>query len=101
VEPPIATWSATAFSNDFFERMSEGRRSLATASMTASPDRRATSYLASDSAGASAVPSGASPSASEIDAIVFAVNIPPQEPAPGHAWRSRSSSSSALISPCA
>jgi len=36
-----------------------------------------------------------------MDAIVFAVNIPPQDPAPGQAWRSISSSSASLISPVA
>ncbi len=39
----------------------------------------------SSSAGGDALPGKAIPSASDIDAIVFAVNIPPQEPAVGHA----------------
>jgi len=39
--------------------------------------------------------------ASKIDDIVFAVNIPPQEPAPGHARRSTSRSSAASMRPAA
>ena len=39
----------------------------------------------SSSAGGLALPGKARPIASDIDAIVFAVNIPPHEPAFGHA----------------
>ena len=35
--------------------------------------------------------------ASMAEDIVFAVNMPPHEPAPGQAWRSTSSSSAALM----
>ncbi len=39
----------------------------------------------SSEAGGLALPGNARPIASEIDAIVFAVNIPPQDPSFGHA----------------
>ena len=39
----------------------------------------------SSSAGGLALPGKANPIASEIDAIVFAVNMPPHDPALGHA----------------
>ena len=42
---------------------------------------------------------GESPRNSSAIAMVFAVNWPPQAPAPGHASSSRSCSSSALIVP--
>ena len=99
VEPPSAIWSAMAFSKLSFESTSEGRRSSSTQCMTASPARRATSSRASDSAGALADPRGASPSASLMLAIVFAVYIPAHDPAPGHASRSSESSSSREMSP--
>ncbi len=101
VDPPIATCNAIAFSKDFFESISDGRRSSLTAWRTASPARAAMSYRSCDSAGASALPNGANPSASEIEAIVLAVNMPPHEPAPGQACRSKSSNSSADICPSA
>ena len=41
--------------------------------------------LLSSSAGGLALPGNAKPIASEMEAIVFAVNIPPQEPALGQA----------------
>jgi hypothetical protein len=44
---------------------------------------------------------GEIPSTSNAIAIVFAVNWPPQAPAPGLAWFSRSVSSSSLKSPAA
>ena len=52
-------------------------------------------------AGGDAVPGKDSPSASPIDDIVFAVNIPPQAPSPGHAFRSISPNSSSVIVPAA
>ena len=39
------------------------------------------------------------PIASNTDDMVLAVNIPPQEPLPGQAWRSTSSSSRSSIRP--
>ena len=41
------------------------------------------------------------PSASPIDAMVLAVNIPAQEPSVGHALRSMASSSSSSMAPTA
>jgi dihydroxy-acid dehydratase len=51
------------------------------------------------SAGRLAVPGILIPMASPTDAIVLAVNIPAQEPCPGHALHSISYSSSSVISP--
>ena len=51
------------------------------------------------SAGTIEDPAGEMPSASNAIAIVFAVNCPPQAPAPGEATSSSSCSSSSLILP--
>ena len=61
----------------------------------------ATSSLRPSSAGTIAVPAGEMPSASKAIAIVFAVNCPPQAPAPGEAASSSSCSSSSVILPAA
>ena len=53
----------------------------------------------SSSAGIDAVPGKLIPIASPTDAIVFAVNIPAQEPTPGHAAHSISYKSSFDIIP--
>jgi len=90
-----------AFSNDFLLRKSEGRRRSSIASTVRRPAARATSVRSSVTAGGLALPSGAKPIASLMEAIVLAVNMPPQAPAPGQAWRSISSSSSSLIWPVA
>jgi hypothetical protein len=52
-------------------------------------------------AGVPAEPGSASPIASETQAIVLAVNWPPQAPADGQATRSSSSRSASLILPTA
>ena len=51
----------------------------------ATPESYTIVFRLSSSAGGLALPGNAKPMASEIDAIVFAVNIPPQEPELGHA----------------
>ena len=71
------------------------------ASITSRPDSRATASRSSSIAGGLALPSGAKPIASLIEAIVLAVNMPPQDPAPGQAWRSISSSYASVICPVA
>ncbi len=91
---------AMAFSKDSRVRKSRG---YGVPALLRRRVRRLGGFLVagSCSAGGEADPSGAMPSASEIEAIVLAVNIPPQDPAPGQAFRSISSSSPALISPSA
>ena len=61
----------------------------------------ATASLASSTAGTLALPNGATPRNSQAIAIVLAVNWPPQAPAPGQAWSSRSRSRASLILPAA
>ena len=61
----------------------------------------ATSSLVASSAGTIAEPPGEIPSASNAQAIVLAVNWPPQAPAPGLAWFSRSVRSSSDMLPAA
>ena len=56
-------------------------------------------FRLSSSAGGLALPGKDNPIASDIDAIVFAVNMPPHEPAFGHATFSIFSNSSAEIFP--
>ena len=53
--------------------------------MTSSPEVRAAASLAGSSAGMPLRPAGESPMNSSTMLIVFAVNWPPQAPAPGHA----------------
>ena len=74
-----------AFSNAFFVMMSRGRIPSRNMLTTASPARRASSSRDRSMAGADAVPGRLMPSASAIDDIVLAVNIPPHAPSPGHA----------------
>ena len=85
VLPPKAFASAIAFSNAFFVRMSLGRIPSRNIFTTASPARRASTSRRESIAGAEAEPGNDNPSASPIDDIVFAVNIPPHAPSPGHA----------------
>ncbi len=63
--------------------------------------RSATLGFSPSSAGTMAEPPGEIPRASNAQAIVFAVNWPPQAPAPGLATFSISSSSSSVILPAA
>ena len=58
--------------------------------MTSSPVRRAASSLAGSSAGIAFNPAGERPMNSRTVLIVFAVNWPPQAPAPGQATLSTS-----------
>src|ERR1700693_2869687 len=73
--------------------------SFATRSMTRRPARSATSSLCGSSAGTSFVPAGLMPRNSIAIDIVFAVNCPPQAPAPGQALSSISRNSLRLILP--
>ena len=67
--------------------------------ITASPLWRANTPKRVSTAGTDAEPGSDIPMASPTEAMVLAVNIPAQEPAPGQALRSISSRSSALIRP--
>ena len=78
-----------------------GLRSAASTSSTSRPHSSATLPFLPSSAGTIELPIGEMPSTSNAIAIVFAVNWPPQAPAPGLAWFSRSVSSSSVRSPAA
>jgi dihydroxy-acid dehydratase len=78
-----------------------GLRSSARTRIVSSPIFSATLPFSSSSAGTIAEPPGLIPSASKTQAIVLAVNWPPQAPAPGLATPSSSCSSSSLMSPAA
>ncbi len=86
VDPPSAFASAIAFSNAPFVRMSCGRSPVRSISTTASPARRASSSRRRSTAGGDAEPGSDNPSASPIELIVLAVNMPPQAPSPGQAF---------------
>ena len=101
VLPPNALTTAIAFSNAFFVMMSRGRMPKRNKFITASPARSASPSRRASTAGGEAVPGRLMPNASAIDDIVFAVNIPPHAPSPGHALRSISLSSSSVIVPSA
>jgi len=70
-------------------------------STAAVPLRRAHSTRSTATAGADDEPGNASPRASPTTAMVLAVYMPPQEPMPGQATRSTSSSSSSVAVPSA
>ena len=81
--------------------MSLGRWPRRRTSITSSPTCVATASLRPSSAGTIEEPAGEMPSASKAIAIVFAVNCPPQAPAPGDAASSSSCSSCSVILPAA
>ena len=99
VDPPTAMTIANAFSNDFRVRMSSGLRSRSRSALTAAPRARHSSTLPGSSAGIDELYGSDSPSASIATAIVFAVYMPPQAPAPGHAWRTMSTRCSSVMTP--
>ena len=91
--------AAIAFSSDCFVMMLLGRRSSSNTSSTSRPHSSATRPFLPSSAGTMELPIGEMPSTSNAIAIVFAVNWPPQAPAPGLATDSISARSSSLIFP--
>ena len=101
VEPPEALTQAIAFSSESRVITRLGRRSSARTRITSSPIRSATVRFSASSAGTIEEPPGEIPSASNAHAIVFAVNWPPQAPAPGLATSSSDFSSSSDILPAA
>ncbi len=70
-------------------------------STTASPARTASSSRRRSTEGGDAEPGSDMPSASPIEAMVLAVNMPPQAPSPGQALRSIWPSSSSVMTPSA
>src|SRR5918995_710180 len=85
VEPPIAFTIDIAFSNASKLKISRGLISLSINASNDFPVNRAISVLLSLSAGGEEQPGNDIPRASLTEAIVFAVYIPPQDPADGHA----------------
>ena len=101
VEPPTAEVSAIAFSNAALVMIWRGVIPNSSIRTTAAPAALASGWRRASMAGGDAEPGRLMPSASPIELIVLAVNMPPQAPSPGHARRSISSSSSSLIVPAA
>jgi hypothetical protein len=101
VEPPDIATVAIAFSIDSRVMIRLGRRSSSKTFMTSSPACSATVLRSSATAGTMPEPIGAIPRTSKAQAIVLAVNWPPQAPGPGLATFSNSSSSSSDMSPLA
>ena len=101
MEPPEALTQAIAFSSELRVITRLGRMSSARTRITRSPICSATVALSESSAGTIAEPPGEIPSASIAQAIVFAVNWPPQAPAPGLATSSSERSSSSVMLPAA
>ncbi len=99
VDPPIAQATAMAFSKARRVMMSDGRISLSSSPTTASPEAWESPSRRGSRAGIDADIGSDIPSASEIAAIVFAVNMPAQDPAPGQAARSSSPRSASDIVP--
>ncbi len=99
VEPPSAISTATAFSKAAAVIMSRGQRLAASSAITCIPARFANRNRAAVIAGIVPLPGKPMPRASVRQFIVFAVNIPAQEPQPGQAAISRSHSSSSVNLP--
>jgi len=101
VEPPEAQTQAIAFSSEERVIILLGRRSSASARTARRPASRAVSCFLPSIAGTIAEPIGEMPIVSNAQAIVLAVNWPPQAPAPGLAHPSSSVRSSSERSPAA
>ena len=102
VEPPVAATPAMAFSKACAREDVARREALAQdVHDQLAALRRRPRPCADRSAGTPAEPIGDRPQNSIAMAMVFAVNWPPQAPAPGQARSSRSFSSSSVILPAA
>ena len=99
VEPPVAMTPAIAFRRARFVMIDRGVTPLRSSSITSPPLSKATSAFFGSAAGTPLNPIGEIPSISNAVDIVFAVNWPPQAPAPGQARLSISRSSRASILP--
>ena len=97
--PPNAITTTIAFSNASRVIMSRGLISFSNRYRIACPARRHSSSLAGSSAGIEPLYGRLMPNASIADAIVLAVYMPPQAPAPGHERRTISRRSSSEICP--
>ena len=95
----MAATTVAAFSIALRVTMSRGRRFFSIRSMTQVPDATANSSRDSYTAGAPAEWGNARPIASETQAMVLAVNCPPQEPPEGQATASISARSSSVTLP--
>nr|GMD84649.1 Uncharacterised protein [Ipomoea batatas] len=87
VDPPSAMTITIAFRSDFGVMMSRGFKSIFSKSKRYLPARRHSSNFRGSSAGVEELLGRDIPIVSIADAIVFAVYIPPQAPAPGHEVR--------------
>ena len=101
VEPPSADVSAIAFSNAGLVRIIREVMPSSSIRTTAAPAAWASAWRRGSTAAGDADPGRLMPSASPIELIVLAVNIPPHAPSPGQAWRSISPSCSSVIFPAA
>ena len=99
VEPPRAVTRAMAFSKASLVRISLGRMPRLIRPSTARPAERQSTRLAAEMAAWAELLGRLMPMASMADAMVLAVYIPPQEPAPGMAHSSICRSSRASMSP--
>ena len=99
VDPPTAFNIVIAFSNASNVKISLGFIPISNKLTQALPVSYTIFSLLSFSAGGLALPGNARPIISDIDAIVLAVNIPPHEPALGHALSSIFFNSSIEIFP--
>ncbi len=92
---------AIAFSSDVRVMMSRGLTPARTSVITRSPASRPMPAFFGSVAGTLPLPSAAMPRNSLAIAMVFAVNCPPQAPAPGHAASSSVHISASLSVPAA
>ena len=99
MEPPIDTATAIPFSNASFVRMSRGLIPCSSSLITVRPASYDFCSIPSSTAGSDDAPGSAIPMASMVEDMVLAVNIPPHDPAPGHAAHSISFKSESLIRP--
>src|SRR5690606_9775876 len=83
VEPPKTITKRIAFSNAFFVMISLGLISFSNNTLIAAAAFAISSFFALLFAGLEEVYGKLIPNASNADAIVFAVYIPPQAPSPG------------------
>ncbi|TXT22290.1 MAG: hypothetical protein FD138_3551 [Planctomycetota bacterium] len=99
VEPPVAMITTIAFSIDLRVMMSRGLMSFSSSSRIAAPARRHSSIFSGSSAGIDELYGSDMPIASIAEAIVLAVYMPPQAPAPGMLQRTTACRSSSFMRP--
>ena len=99
VEPPRIVTNLIAFSSDSFVMTSKGLISFSSNNRIASPALIDSNFFASPVAGFDELKGKVIPKASIAEAIVFAVYIPPQAPAPGQAFSTIWSNSVSVMVP--